>query len=205
VSISIADRVVLFDYGEVISNEPSPEARGELVRLAGVPAERFWPAYWQHRDDLDRGTLTVVEYWAAIAAATDAAFPAARVHELYVADFTSWIQVNPDVVTIIDELVEGHTRVALLSNAALDYGDHFRFSPLGQYFERVFVSAEMGMLKPQPEIYRAVVAELGIDAADVVFIDNKEVNIEGARAVGLTGHVFHGAAELRTFLEELSA
>lgn len=204
-TLRIPDRVVLFDYGEVISKEPSPEARAALVRLAGVSTEAFWPAYWEHRDDLDRGTLSTREYWARIAEAVGADWSPARVQELYVADFTSWIGVNPDVLTIIDELSASGTRLALLSNAGFDYGDHFRFSPLGGYFERVFVSAEMRMLKPEAEIYETVVAELGMDASQVVFIDNREVNIDGARAVGLTGHVFRGAAELRAFLEELSS
>ncbi len=204
-TLRIADRVVLFDYGEVISLEPSPEARAALVRLAEVSTEAFWPAYWELRDDLDRGVLSTTEYWDAIGERVGAEWSPARVQQLYVADFTSWITVNPDVVDIIDELSRSGTRLALLSNAGFDYGDHFRFAPLGRYFERVFVSAELGMLKPEAEIYETVVAEFGMDASRVVFIDNREVNIDGARAVGLTGHVFRGATELRAFLEELSS
>lgn len=204
-TLRIPDRVVLFDFGEVISLEPSAEARAALVRLAGVPAEPFWAAYWALRDDLDRGVLSTTEYWTAIAERTGADWPTARLQELYVADFTSWIAVNPRVLELIDELSRGGTRLALLSNAGFDYGDHFRFSPLGRYFERIFVSAEMGRLKPEADIYEAVVADLGMDATQVVFIDNREVNIDGARAVGMTGHVFRGADGLRAFLEELSS
>jgi putative hydrolase of the HAD superfamily len=48
-------------------------------------------------------------------------------------------------------------------------------------------------------------AELGIAASDFVFVDNKAVNVEGARAVGGAGHVFTDAAGLESWLRELAA
>ncbi|MBC8058675.1 MAG: HAD-IA family hydrolase [Rhizobiales bacterium] len=102
------------------------------------------------------------------------------------------------------ELHAGGTRVALLSNAGFDFGDAFRRAPFARYFEQVFVSAELGMIKPDPEIYRHVARELGIDPTEMVFIDNKKVNVDGAESIGITGHVFTGVGDLRTFLTELS-
>jgi putative hydrolase of the HAD superfamily len=48
-------------------------------------------------------------------------------------------------------------------------------------------------------------SELGIDAAHMVFIDNREDNVRGAEVLGITGHVFTGAADLRRFLTSLAA
>jgi putative hydrolase of the HAD superfamily len=50
-----------------------------------------------------------------------------------------------------------------------------------------------------------VMAELGIAASDLVFIDNKSVNVDGAIAVGGAGHVFTDAAALESWLRELAA
>ena len=52
-AISIPDRVVVFDYGEVISRSPSDADKAVLVEIAGCPPEPFWQAYWAHRDGLD--------------------------------------------------------------------------------------------------------------------------------------------------------
>jgi putative hydrolase of the HAD superfamily len=60
-------------------------------------------------------------------------------------------------------------------------------------------------VKPDAAIFRHTLDELGVDAAHAVFIDNKAENVEGARALGITGHVFTGAAGLRQFLESLAA
>ena len=204
-SLSIRDRVVVFDYGEVISLSPSESDRAELLRIAGVSAEPFWDSYWAHRDDLDQGRVDVPGYWDRVAAATGATWGPSTVYALWVADFRSWFSVEPMVIDLIAALHAGGTRVALLSNAGFDFAGPFRFSPMGQYFERMFVSAEMDSVKPDPAIYREVAAELGIDLAQMVFIDNKKVNTDAAAALGVTVHHFEGAAGLSDFLHSLAS
>ena len=204
-TLSIPDRVVVFDYGEVISRTPSPDVRARLVALAGAPADDFGAAYDRHRDALDHGRMTPAEYWRALAADLGLDWSPAQIHALWVRDFTSWFEVDPEVFGILQDLHDGGTRVAILSNAGFEYGEPFRHSPLGELIESVFISAELGLLKPEPAIYEHVMAELGVDAAHTVFIDNKQVNVDGATALGITGHRFVDAAGLRAFLVGLAA
>jgi putative hydrolase of the HAD superfamily len=205
VSLRISDRVVLFDYGEVISVSPNEADRAALLAVAGMPAEPFWESYWSHRDALDRGDLDVTEYWRTIGAEIGAAWSAGDIQRLWAADFRSWVTVEPGTVQLLEELHDGGTRVAVLSNAGLDFGSVLRFSPMGRFFERVFVSAEMGLLKPEPEIYLAAVAELGIAVDRLVFIDNKSVNTNAVAALGATVHHFTGVEGLRQFLASLAS
>jgi len=203
-TLRIADRVVVFDYGEVISLEPNEADRAALVAIAGIDAEAFWASYWVHRDGLDRGTVSVVEYWKLIADDTGAAWSASTVQRLWAADFTSWISVEPGTIDLIAELHAGGTRVALLSNAGFDFAGPFRFSPMAQFFERMFVSAEMRDLKPDPSIYLEVSDELGITPEQMVFIDNKKINTDAAAALGATVHHFVHVDGLRQFLTALA-
>jgi putative hydrolase of the HAD superfamily len=204
VALRILDRVVVFDYGEVISRSPSETDRAELVRIAGIPAEPFWERYWAHRDALDRGDLSVTDYWHTISGEVGAAWSPGVVQQLWAADFRSWVSVEPGTVELLAEMHDGGTRLALLSNAGFDFSDPFRFSPMGQYFERIFVSAEMNALKPEPAIYLEVAAELGISLPQMVFIDNKSVNTDAAAALGITVHHFTGVDSLARFLESLA-
>jgi putative hydrolase of the HAD superfamily len=204
VPIRILDRVVVFDYGEVISRSPSDADRAELLTIAGTPAEPFWRSYWSHRDALDRGDLSVTDYWRTIGGEIGANWGAGALQQLWAADFRSWVSVEPGTVQILAELNEGGTRLALLSNAGFDFSDPFRFSPMGRYFERIFVSAEMNALKPEPAIYLEAARELGITPQQMVFIDNKSVNTDAAAALGVTVHHFVDVVGLRSFLEALS-
>jgi len=204
VSLSIPGRVVVFDYGEVISRGPSERDRDELLAISGSSAELFWPSYWSHRDALDQGTVTVADYWATIAGEIGADWNASDLQQLWSADFRSWISVEPGTVDLLSELHDGGTRIALLSNAGFDFVSPFNFSPMARFFERVFVSAELDAIKPDPAIYREIIGELGITIDQLVFIDNKAVNTEAAAALGATVHHFVGVGGLREFLTALS-
>jgi putative hydrolase of the HAD superfamily len=200
--LSLPGRTVIFDYGEVISEAQSVADRGVITGLAGVSqdSEPFWRAYSAHRDGLDQGRGGVAAYWAAIATDIGASWDDARVHELWAADFRSWLSINPGTVEVLADLKAGGTNLALLSNAGPDYGSYFRHGPLGDFFAACYVSGELGLLKPHPEIFQHVLDDLGIKAAEAVFIDNREANVRGAQALGITSHLFTDVAALRAFL-----
>jgi putative hydrolase of the HAD superfamily len=200
---------VIFDYGEVVSLTQSQADRAVIERLAGVgdglPGERFWAAYSAHRDGLDLGKAGVAAYWRAVAGDVGARWDESRVHELWAADLRSWMSINPAVVDVLADLRAGGTRLALLSNAGPDYASYFRHGPLGDFFAACYVSGELGLLKPDARIYRHALDDLGITPAEAVFVDNRESNVAGAEALGITGHVFTDAEKLRAFLESLGS
>lgn len=203
-SISLPGRTVVFDYGEVISRTPSAEDRARLVEAAGVPAEDLWRAYDADRDRLDQGLLSTTDYWLGIGAACGVEWDVPKAHLLWSLDFRGWTSVDVEVMRVLADLAAGGTRLALLSNAAADYGSPFRFSPMGALLERCFVSGELLLLKPDPAIYRYVAESLGVEPAEIVFVDNREANVRGAESIGITGHVYTDPASLRGFLESLA-
>ena len=203
VSFYLPARTVIFDYGDVISLPQSPGDRAAIERLAEVDPEKFWASYWAHRLEVDLGVEGSRAYWDTIAAETGADWDEGRVCELWTADLRSWMSVNPATVAVLAALRAGGTRLALLSNAAADFGSYLRHGPVGEYFDAVYVSGELKMIKPDPEIYQYVLTDLGISAAEAVFIDNRADNVLGAQELGITGHVFTDAGTLRAFLESL--
>jgi putative hydrolase of the HAD superfamily len=204
--ISLPGRTVIFDYGGVISLKQSAADLDVIAGLAGVgrDSEPFWRAYHAHRDDLDQGRAGVAAYWRAIAGDVGTSWDDARMHELWAADFRSWLSINPDTIEVLADLKAGRTALALLSNAGPDLGSYLRCGLLRDFFAACYVSGELGLLKPQPEIYRHVLDGLGISAAEAVFIDDREANVRGAQALGITGHLFTGVTALRAFLKSLS-
>ena len=206
-SLTLPGRVVVFDYGEVISLEPTAAERAALLEKAGVPdagASAFWEAYWGARSRLDAGTLPIRDYWRVVGEALGRSWDAETIHQLWVLDITGWMSVNPETLAVVERLVEGGTRTALLSNAGADYSSFFRSGSFGDLFEQHFVSGELHIVKPDGAIYRHVLDSLGITAAEMVFIDNKRENVVAAERLGVTGHVFTTAAELTVFLEGLA-
>ena len=92
-------------------------------------------------------------------------------------------------------------RTGLVSNS-IGEGRYDR-STFPALFHAVVISAEEGVHKPQPEIFRLGAERAGVDPADCVFVDDLRENCRGAEAVGMTAVLHRGAEGTLPALEEL--
>jgi putative hydrolase of the HAD superfamily len=77
------------------------------------------------------------------------------------------------------------------AGARLRLGEQLRATPgFLDPFDHVTFSYELGLVKPQPEIYRDAIEGLGVKPEEALFLDDRADNVEGARAVGMLGEVF---------------
>jgi putative hydrolase of the HAD superfamily len=70
-------------------------------------------------------------------------------------------------------------------------------------FDATVISGDVGMHKPQPEIYRLACERLGVEPADAVFVDDLRENVTGAEAVGMAAILHRDAAATIAELESL--
>ena len=88
--------------------------------------------------------------------------------------------------------VEKGYGIFVLSNASDLFYEYFpRLLPL-DFFDGVFVSSDYKMLKPDEVIYHTFLEKHGLKAEECLFIDDREENVSGAKAVGFNGCVFDG-------------
>ena len=80
--------------------------------------------------------------------------------------------------------------------------DHYT-DEIRSLFDEVVISAEVGLHKPQPEIYLLAAERLGVDPEDCVFVDDLRENCAGAEAVGMTAVLHRDSAETISRVEEL--
>lgn len=116
-----------------------------------------------------------------------------------------WCQIDLDPVTLklARQVREAGVLTALATNqqsyrggymqATLDYQD---------VFDRTFYSFEVGLHKPDPAYFRAIVDELGVAPQEAVFVDDMLANVRGAREAGLRAVLFpatdtHGHLRLK--------
>jgi putative hydrolase of the HAD superfamily len=179
-------KAVLFDYGMVLSGPPDPAARAEMERLIGVDAAQMHQLYWKYRDAYDRGTLSGVAYWNAIASDLHQVLDPSRLKELIAADNAYWTQPNQPMIDWARSLHRAGIRTGILSNIgdAMEVGILARFPWLVDFSHHTF-SHRLGIAKPDPAIYAHAIAGLGVSPAEILFIDDREENILGARAAGM--------------------
>jgi len=80
--------------------------------------------------------------------------------------------------------------------------DHYT-DEIRSLFDEVVISAEVGLHKPQPEIYLLAAERLGVAPADCVFVDDLRENCAGAEAVGMTAVLHRDSAETISRVEKL--
>jgi HAD superfamily hydrolase (TIGR01509 family) len=76
---------------------------------------------------------------------------------------------------------------------------------LNKCFDVWVISGEVGFIKPEPEIYEHTVAKLGVEASECVFIDDRILYVEAARAVGMKGILYKELPQMKAELEEVLA
>ena len=102
---------------------------------------------------------------------------------------------------LVEELRRCHADLFLLSNipAEVETGFRQRFPTL-EHFQRAILSGREGVAKPDPRVYELLLSRYQLEPQETAFIDDHLPNVEGARACGLQGWHFQGAASLADFL-----
>ena len=191
-------RAVIFDYGMVLTGLPNADAHDEMVRIAGLSAEQFEKFYWADRHAYDEGKLNGAKFWEKFARDARLALSAAKIDELNRQDARMWTTQNPAMVGWQSRLKAAGIRTAILSNM----GDTVLANIQREFkwienFDVLVWSFQLRMAKPDPEIYRHALKELGTRPEETLFIDDKRVNVEAAQALGMKAVVFTTVEQLR--------
>jgi putative hydrolase of the HAD superfamily len=111
------------------------------------------------------------------------------------------MQPAEPMVAAVRSAHDGGVRTGLVSNSWSTA--HYDRDLLGELFDVVVISAEVGLHKPQPEIYLLAAERLGDPPERCVFVDDLRENCAGAEAVGMTAVLHRDAEETVPRLEEL--
>jgi len=186
--------LVLWDIGQVLYQSPF-ERFGELEEHTGmaqgtIPRGFFAPGGDPQWDAVDRGELDEPEYWREIEATCRRNVPGLHLYDAL--RELGWDGRGRPVVLALMSDIASRYRQAVLTNDAtkflgVGWKDGWEYA---DHFERIVDSLDIGLRKPDPRAYQAAVASLGLDAGHVLFIDDLEVNVIGARAAGLQGFRF---------------
>jgi putative hydrolase of the HAD superfamily len=208
-----AIQAIIFDYGGVISS-PLFRGIGDFEAASGYPpgsllrllfgevhyvgiegravaetladtapdplADHDW-----HR--LERGEIDFATYFGGLQARAPEILGVDLDIDAYGRFMSSTaIGVHWPVVHRIRELKGAGFQLALLTNNIAEFGDHWKATfPLDELFEIVVDSSSVGMRKPDPAIYLLTLAQLEVEPAESVFIDDNADNIRAARDLGM--------------------
>lgn len=193
-------RAVIFDFGGVLCFHPSEDRVQRLADLLEVPTDELLPIFWAHRIDYDAGILDSRAYWTGVAEAAGRPVDDALLQRLVQCEIELWNNYDQRILHWAAHLRSTGIRTAILSNLPRVLGEALRATPgFLDPFEHLTFSYELGIVKPDADIYQDAVRGVGVSASEALFLDDRPENVAGARAVGLQAEVY---STWETFLAE---
>ena len=109
----------------------------------------------------------------------------------------------PGVQALVEELDARGVPLFAITNFSADFWAPFveKERAFFSRFRDIVVSGQEKLLKPDPAIYYLALDRFGLKPDQALFVDDREINVDGARAVGMHAHLFVGAEDLRHRLQ----
>ncbi len=197
-------KAIIFDVGGVLIRTHDWSGRQKWAARLGLAADEFEDFVFNGIADRQAqlGQMSSAEHWQGLArhfGLADGDIAQLR------RDFFAGDLLDEGLVDYIKRLRRAGYRTGLLSNApdnarrllTEDY-------PIIDHFDGVIISAEVGVMKPAPQIYQLAAASVGVAAVEALFVDDMPANVAGARAIGMAALHFNDPALARTQLAELT-
>ena len=190
-------RAVISDFGGVLTT-PLLHSFAAYQDQTGISAAALGNAMQKiaERDgehplfELEKGKVTEEEFLRSIAAALEPELGHVPEMHGFKEIYFDALDPNEPMIELMRRIKDdGRHRMALLTNNVREWEPLWRtMLPVDEIFEFVVDSAFVGMRKPDAGIYELTVERLGdgYSAADCLFVDDVEVNVEAARELGMT-------------------
>lgn len=112
-------------------------------------------------------------------------------------------KINVHLANYIEKLHKDY-KTALLSNASGPFlRQILHRTNLMKLFDVLVISSEVGLIKPDPEIYKYALKKLGVRAEEAVFIDDSAPRAEGAAKVGIKTIVYKDFPQAKSELDRV--
>jgi len=176
--------LILFDFYGVI-NKVDPYR----VWLQSLGLKREG-AFDEIAKKVDVGTISLEEFYAGLGRFTDK--PAASVRQA----FDDAVDIDQGVVQLLSQL-KGKYKLGLISNAPSELIRHtLQQHDLEQYFDRLFISGEVGLRKPDHQFFEHALTEMQTAPTETLFVDDVQEYADAAQELGVTSIRFTTADQL---------
>ena len=194
---------LILDYGKVLCQGPLPDRIAWMADALTLDRETFAARWEEERGPYDRGDIGHREYWSRVAAGS-VDLDDELIGRLRQWDVEMWSDVDRAMTAWVDRVHEAGFKTALLSNMHDDMAAHARrtFGWLAR-MDSVTISCEVRLAKPERAIYERCLEGIALRPEEVLFIDDREANVQAAREAGLWALRFESAEQLRADLKGL--
>jgi putative hydrolase of the HAD superfamily len=179
--------VFIFDFGGVVikwkNNDPIYDYVADRY---GVPRKELRQVFERSLPKLESGDVSMRGYLDDALAHFGKRLRAGdSPDDLWTAPFERLARLRIGTVRLVGSLRKRGYRVFLFSNTSLPHVKFLRKVGWDKIFDGFVSSCELGSTKPDRAAYARAVREIGARPSEVIFVDDKEVNVAGAKRAGI--------------------
>jgi len=193
-------KTVYFDFGGVITTPQDPSLKKKIwniVEACGKSEEEFWKIYFGLRHVYDADEVTVEEYWEQIGEGLGMKLDRETVARLIEIDDRSWSAVDKATLDFAEAIRKKGFSIGVLSNMPKRFFEMVLTpAPWLGIFDFLVISGEIGLIKPDPSIFRYACELAKCLPEEILFFDDTVRNVDAARAFGMRAHHFTGVDRL---------
>jgi putative hydrolase of the HAD superfamily len=181
---------LIFDFGGVIIDLDLPQCIENLKKLGVESIESYLSNFGQKEFFLqfEKGEIDIPEFRNEIRKLSNRTLTDAEID----AAWCSFLVDIPAERLVLLEKLRNKYKLLLLSNSNplhVEVSAAMALEGTGKtirdYFDKCYFSYEMGLTKPDPTIFEALLDDAGVEAAECLFLDDGPKNIEAAKTLGI--------------------
>ncbi|MFT6705158.1 MAG: HAD superfamily hydrolase (TIGR01509 family) [Gammaproteobacteria bacterium] len=195
----MAIKAIVFDLG------------GVLVELEGQPIKNEWMSSAESFEDnwrrwlssplsqaFERGEIEIDEFAEGLIDEMQLKVGKAQ----FIDEFTRWPKAFFEGVFDLMQALEPLTLGVFSNITAVHWPRYYPDLFSSGCFTHLFASYQLGLAKPDPNAYKAIATKMGLACNEVLFFDDNQVNVDGARSVGMQAELTVGLKGVYTALEQ---
>jgi len=191
-------KVVLFDLGRVLVNFDHQRAAQRISSFCPKTAAEIYNLFFESQVTaaFEAGKITPEDFYRKVKNMLNLKLSYASFVPIW-NDIFFLSPKNRSVFRLVNSLRVDY-RTAMLSNINVLHYEYVRKNfPVFGVFDQIFLSFELGAVKPDKKIYEQVIRRLQVSPREIFYTDDREELVESAKTLGIRGCVF-------TNLEQLS-
>lgn len=191
---------IIFDVGGVLENNTDPiiyrllsEKFNRNVGLIEKEIEEILP-------DLQTGKMTAEDFWVRISEKLKINIPTENLLSFWKSIYVENVKMQDEVTNLVEKSRMAGFKLAVLSNTEPQHTAYNKEIDKFGGFDIVILSCDVGLRKPDSEIYKLTLKRLGLRADECIFIDDKEEYLTPAKKLGIKTILYQDYSELKEAL-----
>lgn len=194
----MAVKAVLFDFGGVLALHATKILAKKFYKKFGIGKNKLIDFWRTIEDDFDIGNLTEKKVWSIFKKHFNIKADTKKLEKIHKDSFI----LRKAIYSLAKKLSKKYA-VGIFSNMPKEISRFLRKKFNLSFFHYIFFSAEVRKIKPNKNYYLFTAKKMKLKPSEIVFIDDKMVNVKGARKVGLKSFQFKSLEDTKKQLKRL--